>query len=218
MRWRSELSELLTLDAAGLHSILERRYHLDVERRHGLPAGDRQRSYRRDGHNEYRDVFYGAYLTAVELDGRLAHPSENRWADIERDNAAAADGIYTLRYGYLDLTLTPCQVAAQVATVLSRRGFTGARRCCPDCAVTPMQAPAASRPAQARTVSPGRRAGRKGAITPSAAPSRQGSARLYRPGGATRPASPADRTPARGHPAPRGQPGAPRLGCPGSAG
>jgi hypothetical protein len=60
MRWRPELSELLTLDAAGLHSILERRYHKDVERPHGLPAGERQRRYRRGDHNEYRDVFYAA--------------------------------------------------------------------------------------------------------------------------------------------------------------
>ncbi len=145
MRWRSELSELLTLDAAGLHSILERRYHKDVERPHGLPAGERQRRYRRGDHNEYRDVFYAAYLTAVELDGRLAHPGETRWKDIGRDNAATADGIFTLRYGYLDLTSTPCQVAAQVAAVLRRRGFTGGHPCSPDCPVTPAEPSPATR-------------------------------------------------------------------------
>jgi hypothetical protein len=144
MRWRSELSELLTLDAAGLRSVLERRYHKDVERRHGLPGGELQRRYRRGDHNEYRDVFYAAYLTAVELDGRLAHPGETRWKDIGRDNAATADGIFTLRYGYLDLAVTPCQVAAQVAAVLRRRGFTGGHPCSPRCPVTlvtPARAP-----------------------------------------------------------------------------
>jgi Transcriptional regulator, AbiEi antitoxin len=141
LRWRSELSELLTLDAAGLHSILERRYHKDVERPHGLPAGERQRRYRRGDHNEYRDVFYAAFLTAVELDGVLAHPGEARWRDIGRDNSAAADGIFTLRYGYLDLTGTPCQVAAQVATVLRRRGFAGGHPCSPNCPVAPAEAP-----------------------------------------------------------------------------
>jgi hypothetical protein len=138
MRWRSELNELLTLDAAGLHSVLERRYHKDVERPHGLPAGERQRRYRRGDHNEYRDVFYAAYLTAVELDGQLAHPGEIRWKDIGRDNAATADGIFTLRYGYLDLTSTPCQVAAQVATVLRRRGYASGHPCSPQCPVTPV--------------------------------------------------------------------------------
>jgi len=146
MRWRSQLSELLTLDAAGLHSILERRYHKDVERPHGLPAGERQRRYRRGDHNEYRDVFYAAFLTAVELDGRLAHPGETRWKDIGRDNAATADGIFTLRYGYVDLTVTPCQVAAQVTTVLRGRGFTGGHPCGPDCPVAPVETPPLLRP------------------------------------------------------------------------
>jgi hypothetical protein len=145
LRWRAELSELLTLNAAGLHSILERRYDKDVERRHGLPAGERQRKYRRGDHNEYRDVFYAAYLTAVELDGRLAHPGETRWKDIERDNAATTDDIFTLRYGYLDLTVTPCQVAAQVTAVLRRRGFTGGHPCSPNCPVTLARAPTARR-------------------------------------------------------------------------
>lgn len=73
IRRRSELAELLTLDAAGLHSVLELRYRRDVERPHGLPRGTRQARFRRGDHNEYRDVLYEAYLTAVELDGALAH-------------------------------------------------------------------------------------------------------------------------------------------------
>jgi hypothetical protein len=43
VRWRSELAELLTLDAAGLHSVLERRYQRDVERPHGLPGASGRR-------------------------------------------------------------------------------------------------------------------------------------------------------------------------------
>ncbi len=195
MRWRTELGELLTLDAAGLHSILERRYHKDVERPHGLPPGERQRRYRRSDHNEYRDVFYAAYLTAVELDGRLAHPNEARWSDIRRDNAATADGVVTLRYGYLDLTVTPCRVAAQVARVLRSRGFTGARPCSPDCPVTAEMAPAAGRPGQAATPSPGRKPVRQVPISRS----RQRGARPGR--AATTPASPPRRrTPMPGRP------------------
>jgi len=135
MRWRSELAELLTLDAAGLHSVLELRYHRNVERPHGLPTGERQARFRRGGHNEYRDVLYEAYLTAVELDGELAHIGEARWRDSRRDNAAAADGIFTLRYSWLDITKSPCQVAAEVVRVLGRRGFAGARPCSPNCPV-----------------------------------------------------------------------------------
>jgi hypothetical protein len=135
LRWRRELGELLTEDAAGLHSILERRYHRDVERPHGLPAGSRQAHVRRDDRSEYRDRLYDAYLVAVELDGEVAHPSDARWKDIHRDNAAATDGIITLRYGWFDVTTRPCLVAAEVASVLSRRGFTGARPCSPNCPV-----------------------------------------------------------------------------------
>jgi len=135
IRWRPELAELLTLDAAGLHSVLELRYRRDVERPHGLPRGARQARFRRGNHNEYRDVLYEAYLTAVELDGELAHIGEARRRDARRDNAAAADGIFTLRYSWLDVTKSPCQVAAEVARVLARRGFAGARPCSPSCPV-----------------------------------------------------------------------------------
>jgi hypothetical protein len=135
IRWRAELAELLTLDTAGLHSVLELRYRRDVERPHGLPRGTRQARFRRGDHNEYRDVLYEAYQTAVELDGELAHIGEAWRRDVRRDNAAAADGILTLRYSWFDVTKSPCQVAAEVAQVLARRGFTGARPCSPGCPV-----------------------------------------------------------------------------------
>jgi Transcriptional regulator, AbiEi antitoxin len=135
IRWRAELAELLTLDAAGLHSVLELRYRRDVERPHGLPRGTRQARFRRGSHNEYRDVLYEAYLAAVELDGELAHIGEAWRRDARRDNAAAADGIITLRYSWFDVTKSPCQVAAEVARVLAQRGFAGARPCSPSCPV-----------------------------------------------------------------------------------
>lgn len=135
LRWRRELAELLTEDAAGLHSILERRYDRDVERPHGLPAGSRQAHVRRDDRSEYRDRLYDAYGVAIELDGQLAHPGDTRWKDIRRDNAAAADGIITLRYGWLNVTSTPCTVAAEVALVLAGRGYTSARPCSANCPV-----------------------------------------------------------------------------------
>ena len=55
--------------------------------------------------------------------------------DIRRDNATSADGIRTLRYGWLDVTQHPCQVAAEVALALSVNGFQDARPCAPGCPV-----------------------------------------------------------------------------------
>jgi hypothetical protein len=133
--WRGELTELLTPDAAGFHSVLERRYHDNVERPHGLPGAQRQARFRSGQHNEYRDALYRAYRTAVELDGDATHGADTKWWDVRRDNAAAADGIVTLRYGWFDVTQTPCRVAAEVARVLADRGFAGAHPCSPGCPV-----------------------------------------------------------------------------------
>ena len=135
MGWRTELAELLSPEVDGVHSSLEWRYYRDVERPHGLPGGGRQVRSLRAGHSEYRDKLYEAYGVALELDGRIAHPGDRRWDDIRRDNAAAALGIITLRYGWVDVAIRPCFVAAEVVLVLMSRGFTGARPCSPDCPV-----------------------------------------------------------------------------------
>jgi hypothetical protein len=137
LRWRRELTEALAADTAGVHSVLEHRYLRDVERPHRLPRAQRQARARDDGgRTQYRDVLYEAYLVAVELDGRAAHPGDRRWPDIYRDNAAAAGGILMLRYGWLDITQHPCRVAVQVAEVLRLRGYTGGRACSADCPVS----------------------------------------------------------------------------------
>ena len=69
------------------------------------------------------------------LDGNGTHGADTRWWDVRRDNAAAANGIVTLRYSWFDVTQTPCRVAAEVARVLADRGFTGAHPCSPSCPV-----------------------------------------------------------------------------------
>jgi hypothetical protein len=135
VRWRAELAELLSPDAAGLHSILEVRYHRDVERPHGLPEGTRQAQFAVGSRRAFRDRFYKEYLTVVELDGRATHTIDKRWDDIRRDNATSASGILTMRYGWLEVTEHPCQVAAEVALALAKRGFAGARPCSPGCPV-----------------------------------------------------------------------------------
>jgi hypothetical protein len=135
VRWRSHLAELLSPDSAGIHSVLEYRYVRDVERPHRFPSGQRQAAARRDGRAEYRDTLYEEYQTVVELDGRVAHPGDSRWNDIHRDNAAVTAGLATLRYGWRDVTITPCAIAAEIAEALARRGYDNARPCSPTCPV-----------------------------------------------------------------------------------
>jgi len=134
MRWRTDLEAVLGPDLAGIHSALEYRYHRCVEVPHRLPRPLRQARGRRSDVSEYRDMLYEEYMLAVELDGQVAHPGDARWQDIKRDNAAAAAGIITLRFGYRDVAMRPCQVAEDVARVLRLRGWTGSpRRCSPAC-------------------------------------------------------------------------------------
>jgi len=134
IRWRRSFAELLSEDMHGVLSVLEFRYVRDVERPHALPRGKRQVRSRTGGRSLYRDVSYELYLLVIELDGQLAHPAESRWSDIRRDNAAAAGGLTTLRYGWSEITRNPCQVAAEIAAVLSQRGFQ-CRPCSPVCPV-----------------------------------------------------------------------------------
>src|ERR1700722_2998532 len=137
LRWRAELHELVMAAASGDHSVLEYRYGRDVERAHGLPESVRQAPFEGPaGRRGRRDRLYRDYGVVVELDGRLAHPVETQWRDQTRDNAAAADGQYTLRYGWVQVTRHACETAAQVARVLRGRGWTGRPRpCSPGCPV-----------------------------------------------------------------------------------
>ena len=126
LRWRGPLTEALGDVAAGCHSMLELHYLRSVERAHGLPQGWRQ--HRRQGW--YDDVDYAEYGVSVELDGRVAHPAEQRFRDHRRDNAAVLAGSRVLRYGYADVAHRPCEVAQQVAAVLRAGGWRGKPRGC----------------------------------------------------------------------------------------
>ncbi len=133
LRWRNDIESVLQPGMAGVHSVLEYLYVRDVEKAHHLPRGKRQVPAARDRRREYRDVLYDEFALAIELDGRLSHPDDRRWLDIRRDNAAAADGLITLRYGYRDIRMTPCLVAVQIGQVLRVRGWTGTPRACSPC-------------------------------------------------------------------------------------
>lgn len=116
--------------AAGAHSVLELDYLRLVERAHGLPRSTRQDQPTERA--EYRDARYGAYGLIVELDGRDYHVGE-AFRDRRRDNRNTRDSEATLRYGAPEVSADACGVAAEVAGVLSNRGWTGTLKPCPSC-------------------------------------------------------------------------------------
>ena len=135
-RWRLDLLAALADVSDGAHSLLERRYVRDVERAHGLPPARRQARIVTGSRTRYADNLYEEARLAVELDGRAAHPPEQRWADSRRDNAHGAIGILTVRYNWADVTVRPCAVAAEIAGLLQARSTAVTlRRCGPDCQV-----------------------------------------------------------------------------------
>ncbi|MGE5133433.1 MAG: type IV toxin-antitoxin system AbiEi family antitoxin domain-containing protein [Gemmatimonadota bacterium] len=131
---RAELRGAAEAARRGVHSLLEYRYLMWVERPHGLPPGNRQRRVVREGRREYQDIAYDAYRTVVELDGLAAHPAQSRWRDTRRDNLNTAFGLATIRLGYLEVSGQPCASAGLVGRALAGRGWTGSlRRCGPSC-------------------------------------------------------------------------------------
>lgn len=130
------LRTVLDDTAAGVHSSLEWTYLDRVERRHRLPTARRQ--LRSGGARPvYRDAAYDEFGVLVELDGRLGHEwTRDRWADMDRDLRAGADGLLTLRLGWRHVMEAPCDTARRIALTLRRRGWSGAPRpCSPECTV-----------------------------------------------------------------------------------
>jgi len=125
MRRRRILCEGLGDVAAGCRSVLELAYLGKVERAHGIPRGQRQVRVVRARRRNYLDVHYRRFRLTVELDGEAAHPYAERFRDHRRDNAGVVAGDAALRYGTADVEERPCEVAAELATVLRRRGWGG---------------------------------------------------------------------------------------------
>jgi hypothetical protein len=121
----------------GLSPDNRRNYVHGVERAHGLPTARRQARRRHGSGTRYLDNLYEGFGLCVELDGLVAHPAEGRWRDTRRDNANLAQGTETLRYGWPDATANRCRTAAEIATVLRRRGWKGTPHpCSPACPVS----------------------------------------------------------------------------------
>ena len=131
---RSWLTGILADVAAGTCSVLEHGYLTRVERPHGLPKGERQRSHRHRESQVFRDVEYDEVGVVVELDGRLHHASaQARDADMDRDLDAAVENRETLRVSYGQVFERACWTANRVAGVLQNRGWSGSPRACGEC-------------------------------------------------------------------------------------
>ena len=129
LRHRGLLEKLAVDVAAGARSPLELDFLRLVERPHGLPVGHRQAARR----GTEVDVLYQEYGVLIELDGRLGHDGVGRFRDMRRDNASTSDGLATLRYGFADVHGIPCEVAIQVAGILTLRGWIGTAQRCRNC-------------------------------------------------------------------------------------
>ena len=135
-RHRRLVLDVLSEAQNGVASLLERRYHRDVEVAHGLPPARRGDRVKVLGRTWYADARHDEYATRIELEGLRWHPSDARWRDDVRDNSAVIAGDVVLRFGWRAVAGDPCRVAAEVATVLRARGWTGEpRRCGPGCTI-----------------------------------------------------------------------------------
>jgi hypothetical protein len=154
-RWRRDVADAIPDIRAGVHSPLELRYARNVERRHGLPRGDRQARVIRGVALQYLDVLYADHGVIVELDGVLAHAGDGKGRDMRRDNANTLGGYQTLRYSWVPVAYHACATALEVFSLLRRNGLrTPFRPCGKECAaMTPEAAwrwpawPAQARPA-----------------------------------------------------------------------
>jgi hypothetical protein len=114
----------------GVLSELERQYVRRVERAHGLPRGVLNAAEHDGVSRRYRDVRYRRYRVVVELDGREAHPDDERFRDRDRDDRVAVEGDLPLRYGWREVDGEPCGVAIQLVRALRLGGWEGSPRPC----------------------------------------------------------------------------------------
>lgn len=120
---------------AGACSVLEHGFVTRVERAHSLPGTRRQVRAIVAGLATYRDAL-SRHGVCVELDGRLHERFGQREHDFDRDLAAAATGLATVRLSYGQVFGRPCWTATQLAAVHRAHGWTGQPRACgPGCGV-----------------------------------------------------------------------------------
>lgn len=131
VRHRAVLADVVA-ERKGYESPLE--YHADIDmlKPHGLPRGIAQ-VVTRAGRV---DRLLEEYALVLELDGRTGHEGEGRVRDMRRDNVNTLQGLRTLRLGWSDVRVRPCETARTVAELLRLLGWTGEMRRCPRCPPT----------------------------------------------------------------------------------
>ncbi|HEY8306168.1 MAG TPA: hypothetical protein VIG79_05765 [Lapillicoccus sp.] len=126
---RGLLDDVLADVADGAQSVMEVRFVRDVERAHGLPLGRRQAPTLSSG-LRLHDVAYDEERVLVELDGRLGHEGPARVGDGIRDRRSATLGWLTVRAFWVDVAVTPCELAREVGVILGSCGRSGRLRRC----------------------------------------------------------------------------------------
>jgi hypothetical protein len=132
---RRLIEGMLTDLRDGVCSVLERGYLERVERPHGLPRAERQRTSTATGSRTDQDVRYEKYGVVIELDGRSIHDNPGAWdADARRDLAelAVSDAVIA-RVTYGLVFGGQCETAGWVAQILRRQGWDGTPHRCPLC-------------------------------------------------------------------------------------
>lgn len=130
---RALLSVVLGDIADGTCSALEHGYLTGVERAHRLPTGDRQVRDSLKG-AVYRDVDYRGFGLIIELDGRHFHEDAlSRDRDLQRDLDTALQQRDTVRLGWGQVYVRPCDTAFKVGRLLQVRGWTGHPVTCESC-------------------------------------------------------------------------------------
>lgn len=126
---RALLVDVLADVTEGAQSVMEVRFLRDVERAHGLPRGRRQAPTQQQG-LRLHDVAYDEARVLVELDGRLGHEGPARVGDGIRDRRSATLGWLTVRAFWVDVAVTPCELAGEIGVILGSRGWSGRPRHC----------------------------------------------------------------------------------------
>jgi hypothetical protein len=132
---RRLLKDALGEVSTGVHSVMEHRYVVRVERPHGLPPAFRQ-AHVLSAHRT--DDWYREYGLIVELDSKLHHVGAAAFEDMARDNEHALAGATTLRFGWIDVTDGACMAARLVGRALAQRGWPGPLTTCRNCRAMPL--------------------------------------------------------------------------------
>ena len=132
MRWRGEVVSALRDIEAGVHSLVEYRHLQHIERAHGLPPSRRRVASVPGFRGDHRVAVNEEFGLCQELGAGDAangspRPGARRLPGVGPFPGA---GLITLRYSSSDITERPCEVAAEIAAVLKRRGWSGTPRPC----------------------------------------------------------------------------------------